>query len=165
MVSSPTCFILLSICELIIMSYVYIRYFLLQTYIGTKCCPPMLAFVHNEQSNCTSRCSQEVSAAGLPWLEHFRVQCYTQVKSLLVGFRKTKFTATQLQDLKQKPLEFRVLWLLKKALPSREEPDISLSIVNSKARLHRLYTRALRAQYQPEVWWRAQYTQFYTYLY
>ena len=27
------------------------------------------------------------------------VQCYTQVKCLLVGFRKQKFTATQLQDL------------------------------------------------------------------
>ena len=29
-----------------------------------------------EQSNRTPRCSREVSAAGLPWLEHFRVQCY-----------------------------------------------------------------------------------------
>jgi len=29
---------------------------------------------------------------------------------------------------------FRVLWLFKKALPSREEQHISLSIVNSKAR-------------------------------
>ena len=38
--------------------------------------------------------AMEVSAAGLPWLEHFRVQCYTKVKSLLVGFRKTNFTAT-----------------------------------------------------------------------
>ena len=34
--------------------------------------------------------------------------------------------------LKQKALEFS-FWLLKKALPSREEPDISLSIVNSEA--------------------------------
>ena len=33
-------------------------------------------------------------------------------------------------------LEFRVLWLLKKPLLSREEPDISLSVVNSKARFH-----------------------------
>ena len=32
------------------------------------------------------------------------------------------------------------MWLLKKALPSREEPDISLSIVNSEASLHLLYT-------------------------
>jgi len=41
---------------------------------------------------------------------------------------------------------FRVqsLWLLKKALPSREEPGISLSILNSKARF---YTNALRAYY------------------
>ena len=30
------------------------------------------------------------------------------------------------------------MWFLKKALPSREEPDISLSIVNSKARLYLL---------------------------
>ena len=35
-----------------------------------------------EQSNRTPRCSREVSAAGLPCLEHFRVQCYT---CLLVG--------------------------------------------------------------------------------
>ena len=35
---------------------------------------------------------KQISAAGLPWLEHFRVQCYTWVKSLLVGFRRTKFT-------------------------------------------------------------------------
>ena len=42
---------------------------------------------------------------------------------------------------KEKALEFRVLWLLKKDLPSREEPDISLSILNSKACLHLLYTR------------------------
>ena len=34
------------------------------------------------------------------------------------------------------------LWLLKKALPSKEEPDISLSIVNIKARF---YTHALPA--------------------
>ena len=33
------------------------------------------------------------------------------------------------------------MWLLKKALPSREEPDISLSVVNSKACLHLLYIR------------------------
>ena len=30
----------------------------------------------NEQSNHTPRCSWKVSAAGLPWLEHFRVQYY-----------------------------------------------------------------------------------------
>ena len=38
-------------------------------------------------------------------------------------------------DLK-KALEFRVLWLLKKEFPSREEPDISLSIMNSNTRFH-----------------------------
>ena len=31
----------------------------------------------NEQSNRTPRCSREVSAAGLPWLKHSRVQWYT----------------------------------------------------------------------------------------
>ena len=30
-----------------------------------------------EQSNRTPRCSREVSATGLPWLEHLRVQWYT----------------------------------------------------------------------------------------
>ena len=37
-------------------------------------------------------------------------------------------------------LRVQSLWLLKKPLPSREEPDISSSIVNSKVRF---YTRAL----------------------
>ena len=37
-------------------------------------------------------------------------------------------------------LEFRALRFLEKALPSREELDISLSIVNSEAPLHLLYT-------------------------
>ena len=57
-----------------------------------------------------------------------------------VGFRDQDFVLQIF--LKWKALEFRVLWFLKKALPSREEPDISLSMVNSKARLHLLYTRA-----------------------
>ena len=33
--------------------------------------------LYYEQSNRTPRCSWRVSAAGLPWLEHFGVQCYT----------------------------------------------------------------------------------------
>ena len=37
----------------------------------------LLFFCTFEQSNRTPRCSKEVSAEGLPWLEHFRVQCYT----------------------------------------------------------------------------------------
>ena len=32
------------------------------------------------EHNHTPRCSYKVGAAGLSWLEHFRVQCYTQVK-------------------------------------------------------------------------------------
>ena len=84
------------------------------------------------------------SAAGLPWLEHFRVQCCTYVKSLLVGLGNKVhcYIATRPEV---ESLEFRVLWFLKNVLPSRDEPDISLSIVNSKARLHLLYTCALRA--------------------
>ena len=58
---------------------------------------------------------------------------------MLVGFRKTKFTAT---DLKYEALEFRVLWFPKKALPPREEPDISLSTVNSRA--HSILVRYMR---------------------
>ena len=60
--------------------------------------------------------------------------------SLLVGFRQTKFTVTFTRP-EEKALEMRVLCyelicfrvqfygFLKKALPSREEPDISLSIM------------------------------------
>ena len=44
----------------------------------------------------TPRCSQEVSAADLPWLQHFRVQCYMWAKALLRSFRKTKFTSCYL---------------------------------------------------------------------
>ena len=40
-------------------------------------------------------------------------------------------------------IEFAGCGFLKKALPSREEPDISLSIVNSKARF---YTHALHVR-------------------
>ena len=66
--------------------------------IPTSCAilPTMLCVCY-EQSNHTPRCSREVSAAGLPWFEHFRVQCYRLVKCLLVGVRKTKFTAANLQ--------------------------------------------------------------------
>ena len=63
----------------------------------------------------------------------------------IVGFSNTKFTAISLQDLKWKVLEFRVLWLFKKALSSREEPDSSLPIVNGKHTLTRfLFTRYAR---------------------
>ena len=64
-----------------------------------------------------------------------------------------KFTATQAQDQKYvlgirihlpevESLRVQSLWLLKEALPSREESDISLSIINSKAHLHQLCTCA-----------------------
>ena len=49
--------------------------------------------------------------------------------------------------LKQKALEFRVLWLYE---PSKEEPDISLSIVNSKLHLHLLCTTNYLRDINPE---------------
>ena len=54
-----------------------------------------------EQSNRTPRCSLEVSGAGLTWLKHFRVQCYTQVKSLLKCYLATRpgFCATNLLEV------------------------------------------------------------------
>ena len=48
----------------------------------------------NEQSNRTPRCSQEVSAAGLPQLEHFRVQCYTQNTVIKCGLNKDWWLST-----------------------------------------------------------------------
>ena len=65
-------------------------------------------------------------------------QCYIYIGEIFasIKFRKTKFTIIKLLDLKYKSLEIRVLWFLKKALTSREEPVVSLSIVSSKARLH-----------------------------
>ena len=60
----------------------------------------------------------------LYWLEHFRVQWYTQVKALLVGFRKTKlhcYLATRLEVegfrdegfvlLEVENLRVQILWL------------------------------------------------------
>ena len=70
------------------------------------------------------------SAAGFPWLKHLENQCYLYIGEILAarpeveGFRDQGFCG-----------------FLKKALTSREEPDISLSIVNSKARLTCLYSR------------------------
>ena len=43
----------------------------LSSWCGSSIMSPLI-----EQSNRTPRCSRKVSAAGLPWLEHFRVQCY-----------------------------------------------------------------------------------------
>ena len=67
------------------------------------------------EHNCTPRCSLEVSASGLSWLKHFKVQCYTEVRALLVEFRKTKFTASYIATRPEvyKALEIRVLCYLK----------------------------------------------------
>ena len=67
-----------------------------------------------EQSNRTPRCSQKFSAAGLPWLKHFR---YTYVGKIFVSRLQGKcylatrpgFCAANLLELEA--LEFRVLWL------------------------------------------------------
>ena len=87
--------------------------------------------LYSEQSNRTPRCSWEVSAAGLPWLKRFRVQCYTWVKSLLKCYLATRpgFCATNLLEVESHRVQSFVASL--EALPSREEPGISLSIVNS----------------------------------
>ena len=52
----------------------------------------------------------------------------TAGKPEVEGFRDQGFVLPEVESLR-----VQSLWLLKKALPSREEPDISLSIVNSKA--------------------------------
>ena len=58
------------------------------------------------EHNHTPRSSYKVSAAGLSWLDCFYI-------------------------IWSRSLRVKSLWLLIKALPSKEEPDISLSIVNS----------------------------------
>ena len=64
------------------------------------------------------------------------VHCYLAIKPEVEGFRDQGFVLPELS------LRVQSLWLLEKALPSREEPDISLSIVNSKAHF---YTCTLHA--------------------
>ena len=54
-----------------------------------------------------------------------KVHCYLATRPEVEGFR----------DPEVESLRVQFLGFLKKALPSREEPDISLSILNSKARL------------------------------
>ena len=94
-----------------------------------------------------STCSQEVSAAGLPWvrtlqisvlyvgkifvsrLQENKVHCYLTTRPEVESFRDLGFVL-QIY-MKQKALEFRFLWLLKIILPSKE-PDISFSVMNSK---------------------------------
>ena len=68
-----------------------------------------------------------------------KVNCYLATKPEVEGFRDQCFVLPEVESLR-----VRVCGFLKKALPSREEPDISLSIMNSKARF---YTDALRAYY------------------
>ena len=52
-----------------------------------------------------------------------KVYCYLATKAEVEGFRDQDFVL-QIY-MKWKAFKFRVLWLLKKALPSREEPVIS----------------------------------------
>ena len=44
--------------------------------VSSVLCIILYYIILYEQSNCTPRCSRDVSAAGLPWLKHFRVQSY-----------------------------------------------------------------------------------------
>ena len=64
---------------------------------------------------------------------------YLATNPEIEGFRDQGVVLPEVESLR-----VQSLWLLKKALPSREEPDISLSIVNGKARF---YTHALRVYY------------------
>ena len=66
-----------------------------------------------------------------------KIHCYLATKPEVEGFRDQKSVLPEVESLR-----VQSLWLFKNALPSREEPDISLSILNSKARF---YTHALRA--------------------
>ena len=133
-------------------------------YLATRICVQMLMLM----TQCYTSVLQnlELSAAKLPQLAELpqlkvSTACFPialsstldfsamQLKAFSVGFSKTKFTATLLQNLelkalqfsffllqiylKQEALGFRVLRFRKKVLPSREEPGIRLSIVNSSA--------------------------------
>ena len=63
----------------------------------------------------------------------FRNQCYLYIGEILAA-------RPEVEGLRDQ----RFCGFLKKALTSREEPDISLSIVNSKARLTCLYSCVTR---------------------
>ena len=63
-----------------------------------------------------------------------KIHCYLATKPELEGFRDQGFVLPEVESLGVQSLQ-----LLKKTLPSREEPDISLSIMNSKAH-HALHT-------------------------
>ena len=67
-----------------------------------------------------------------------KIHCYLATKPEVEGFRDQKSVLPEVESLR-----VQSLWLFKNALPSREEPDISLSILNSQARF---YTHALRAR-------------------
>jgi len=69
-----------------------------------------------------------------------RLKFYLAIKREVEAFRDQGFVLPEVESLR-----IQSLWLLKKALPSREEPNISsLSIINSKAHF---YTHALRVYY------------------
>ena len=73
---------------------------------------------------------------------YVKVHCYLATKPEVEGFRDQ---GSVLPKVEIKTLEFKVFGFLNlKALPSREESDISLSIVNRKARF---CTHSFRAYY------------------
>ena len=80
------------------------------------------------------------SAAGLPWLEHFRIHCHFATRPEVQGFRDQVFVV---QIYLKQSLRVQSFVASKKALPTREEPDINSSIINSRAWLHLLHTCAL----------------------
>ena len=68
-------------CIILVILYYIILYYIILYYIILYCIILYYIILYYiilyEQSNRTQRCSLEVSAAGLPWLEHFTVQCYS----------------------------------------------------------------------------------------
>ena len=108
-------------------------------------------FKVSEQSNCTPRCSQEVIAAGLPWLEHFRVQCYTQVKSLLVGLENKVHcylaTRPEVESLRVQSFVVSLKSFTLKGGASHQFINCEQEGTPSAA----LYPHALREYYYPEA--------------
>jgi len=86
---------------------------------------------------------------GLYWLKPFRVQCYLASRLEVEGFRDQGFVLPKVENPRVKN------FVVSKASPSREEPDITLSITNSRhafrLTLACFYTHTLHAYYWPKA--------------
>ena len=93
-----------------------------------------LGSLFSPRSNCGSTECRHSGLKCTPWC-----MAASQYIVAFEGFSDQGFVLPAVESLK-----VHSLWLLKKPLPSREEPDISLSTVNSKACF---YTHALHTYY------------------